>query len=68
MATEKKEINVLDLFVKHAASETEAKRVYKLVGDDFMKLSFDKLLKIKGMGRKGLLLVAEVAADLAGKK
>ena len=69
MATGKKEINLLELFEKHAATKTEAKRVYGLVEKyDLMALDMNNLLAIKGMGRKAALLVMEVACDLKGKK
>ena len=68
MAIEKKEINLLELFEKHA-TKTEAKRVYGLIEKyDMMALDVNNLLAIKGMGRKAALLVMEVACDLKGKK
>lgn len=69
MAAEKKEINLLELFEKHATSKNEAKRVYGLIEKyDMMALDMNNLLAIKGMGRKAALLVMEVACDLKGKK
>lgn len=69
MATEKKEISLLELFEKHATSKSEAKRVYALIAQyDVLALDLGTLFAIKGMGRKAALLVTEVAADLKGKK
>lgn len=65
---EKKEITLTDLFEKHAVTKQEAARVRMLVYDyDILRMTFDELLSIKGMGRKGALLVAQVACDLKGK-
>ena len=60
---------ILELFEIHAASKSEAKRVYHLVeGYDLLALDLNTLFAIKGMGRKAALLCVEVAADLKGKK
>lgn len=68
MAFEKKEITLTERFEKHAATKQEAARVRMLVSDyDILHMTFDELLSIKGMGRKGALLVMEVACDLKGK-
>lgn len=68
MAFEKKEVTLADLFEKHAATKQEAARVRMLVSDyDILHMTFDELLSIKGMGRKGALLVMHVACDLKGK-
>ena len=65
---EKKEITLTDLFEKHAVTKQEAARVRMLVSDhDILRMTFDELLSIKGMGRKGALLVTQVACDLKGK-
>lgn len=69
MAFEKKEYTLLERFEQHAASKSEAKRVYGLIPEDaIMDLTLGDLMAIKGMGRKGALLVMEVVCDLAGKK
>jgi len=66
---EKKELTLLERFEKYAATKSEAKRIYNLVdGQPFMEMTIMDLLAVKGMGRKGALLVMEVACDLAGKK
>ena len=68
MAFEKKETTLVDLFEKHAATKQEAARVRMLVSDyDILHMTFGELLSIKGMGRKGALLVMHVACDLKGK-
>ena len=60
---------VLELFEAHAASKSEAKRVYNLVSKyDLLSLNLDTLLSIKGLGRRAALLCVEVAADLKKKK
>lgn len=69
MAKKKEEIPMLERFEKHAATKTEARRVYNIVEDqDFMHMSLEELLYLRGLGRKGALLVVEVACDLTGKK
>lgn len=60
---------MLELFKKHAASKSEAKRVYNLVKNtELVNWRIEDLLSLKGMGRKGALLCMEVACDLQGKK
>lgn len=69
MIPDRKEITLLDRLEKHATTKAEAKRVYNLIKNEpFMEMTVHQLSVIKGMGRKALLLVMEVAADLAGKK
>ena len=69
MAKEKKELTLLERFELHASTKSEAKRVYGLIEDyAIMGMNFSDLMAIKGMGRKGALLVMEVVCDLAGKK
>lgn len=69
MATEKKEITLLERFEKYAPTKSVAKKVYNLVKDvDFTRMNLQSLFEIKGMGRAAVLLVVEVAADMAGKK
>lgn len=64
-----KDVSLLELFEKHAATKSEAKRVYGLVEKyDICALDMHTLFGIKGMGRKAALLVVEVAADIKGKK
>lgn len=68
MVPEKKELTLLERFEKHAKTKSEAKRIYNLVKDqDVMHMTLEQLLYLKGIGRKALLLVMEVAADIAGK-
>lgn len=63
------ENTMLELFKKHAVSESEAKRVYNLVKNtELVNWRIEDLLSLKGMGRKGALLCMEVACDLQGKK
>lgn len=63
------ENTMLELFKKHASSESEAKRVYNLVKNtELVNWRIEDLLSLKGMGRKGALLCMEVACDLQGKK
>lgn len=63
-----RKIPMIERFEKHAATKSEARRVYNLVYDqDFMSMTLEQLLYLKGMGRRAALLVMEVAADLAGK-
>lgn len=63
------ENTMLELFEKHAANKTEAKRVYNLVKNtELVNWRIEDLLSLKGMGRKGALLCMEVACDLQGKK
>ena len=63
------ENTMLELFEKHAASKTEAKRVFNLVKNtELVNWRIEDLLSLKGMGRKGALLCMEVACDLVGKK
>lgn len=60
---------MLELFKKHAASESEAKRVFNLVKNtELVNWRIEDLLSLKGMGRKSALLCMEVACDLQGKK
>lgn len=69
MKKEKKELTLLERFELHAATKSEAKRVYGLIENyAIMGMNFSDLMAIKGMGRKGALLVMEVVCDLAGKK
>lgn len=61
-------LTLLERFGKHAKTKSEAKRVYNLVKDEpFMEMTMTQLLYIRGIGRKALILVMEVAADIAGK-
>lgn len=63
------ENTMLELFEKHAASKTEAKRVYNLVKNtELVNWRIEDLLSLKGMGRQGALLCMQVACDLVGKK
>ena len=63
------ENTLLELFEKHAASKTEAKRVYNLVKNtELVNWRLEDLLSLKGMGRQGALLCMQVACDLMGKK
>lgn len=63
------EVDLLELFEKHAASKAEAKRVFKLVEKhNILELDLNTMFGIKGIGRKAALLIVEVAADLRGKK
>lgn len=63
------ETTLLELFKKHASTPQEAQRVYALVkGTELDVWEIGELLGLKGMGRKGALLVMEVACDLWGKK
>ena len=60
---------LLELFKKHAASESEAKRVFNLVKNtELVNWRIEDLLSLKGMGRQGALLCMQVACDLVGKK
>ena len=68
MATEKKEITLQERFEMHATTKSFGKRVFNLVKDkDFRHMSMCQLFDIKGMGRSGVILIAEVCADLEGK-
>ena len=63
------ENTLLELFEKHAASKTEAKRVYNLVKNtELVNWRLEDLLSLKGMGRQGALLCMQVACDLMWKK
>lgn len=63
------EETLLALFEKYASTPQEAKRVYNLVKNTELDVwEIGELLALKGMGRKGALLVMEVACDLWGKK
>ena len=71
MAFEKKEYTLLERFEQRAVSKSEARRVYGLIFSgnySIMDLTLGDLMAIKGMGRKGALLVMEVVCDLAVKK
>ena len=60
---------LLELFKKHAACESEAKRVFNLVKNtELVNWRIEDLLSLKGMGRQGALLCMQVACDLVGKK
>ena len=57
------------LFLKHAKTKSEARRVYNLVKNTELTIwELGDLLSLKGMGRQGALLSMEVACDLVGKK
>ena len=57
------------LFLKHAPTKSEARRVYNLVKNTELTIwEIGDLLSLKGMGRQGALLCMEVACDLVGKK
>lgn len=63
------ENTMFDLFLKHASSKSEARRVYNLVKHTELTIwEIGELLSLKGMGRKGALLCMEVACDLQGMK
>ena len=63
------ELTLVERFEKHAASKSEATRVYSRVKDyAIMDLTLNELLSIPGIGRKAAILVLEVAADLKNKK
>lgn len=66
----KKELTMLERFELHAASKSEAKRVYNLFSahPGMMDMSMEKLCAIPGIGRKSMHLILEVVMDLAGKK
>ena len=54
---------------KYAATPADAKRLCKLLrGKGFMDLSLEQLLMIPGLGRKGALVIMQVACDIKGKK
>ena len=60
---------LLELFLKHAKTPTEAKRVFNIIKHtelDFWEIG--ELLSMDGIGRKSALLIMEVACDLHGMK
>lgn len=60
---------MLDRFKQHTKTPIFAVKVHNLVeGKDICAMTFEELLSIHGMGRKGALLCMEVACDLMGKK
>jgi len=75
-----KKYSIYDRFLKHAVDKSQATRVYRclvaetlphkdeLDTDDILHLTLFNLLNTPGIGRKGALLVIEVAADLNGEK
>ena len=63
------EDSMFAMFLKHAKTPSEARRVYNLVKNTDLRVwEIGDLLSLKGMGRKGALLVMEVACDLEGMK
>lgn len=65
----KVEPTLAERIAKHTATPAEAKRLCKLLeGKGFMDLTLEQLLTIPGMGRKGALVVIQVACDIKGKK
>ena len=63
------EISLFELFLKHAATKSEARRVFNLVKNtELVNWRIEDLLSLKGMGRQGALLCMQVACDLVGKK
>lgn len=66
---EKKQLTLEERFEKNAASKAEAKRLCKLMENyAILDITLDQLLSIPGMGRKGALVVMQVACDIKGKK
>ena len=60
---------LLELFEKHAANKTEAKRVFNIVKHTELDVwEIGELLAMDGIGRKSALLIMEVACDLHGLK
>lgn len=74
----KNKLSVLEMFEKHAASKSEARRVVNCLlrsiddrmtlEDAIMLMSVNELMSIRGIGRRAIMLIMEVACDLAGKK
>ena len=58
-----------ELFLKHAPTKSEARRVYNLVKNTDLRVwTIEDLLKLDGIGRKSIILIVQVACDLEGVK
>jgi len=65
MANPNPPLTLEERFQKHARSKGEASRVYSRIKDcDFMNMTLNDLLSIPNIGKKAMMLIVEVAAEL----